>query len=180
MKPYILVTGWTAEGRVAKYLDFETEAEANDERDRLIDEETILPDSFVHPRIEGAFPHWRVDPKNQTITLDPDRADLEGKLKQAVHAEANRRVDELVPPERAMPTLMEAVLIAHREAKGRATKEESDKGDALENMAVAIKQIRKVEADFIANDLPKLTQEALLNFNPASDVPWPPAPGGEE
>jgi len=170
MKPYILVTGWTAEGRVAKYLDYETEAEANDGLDRL---QGDFPDAFVHPRIDGAFPYWRVDPKSKAITLDPDRADLEGKTKDAVHAEANRRVDAIVPPEKALPLLMESVLIARREVKGRATKEEADKGDVLENIAVSIKRIRKMEQDFIANDLPKLTQEQLLKFNAQTDVTWP-------
>lgn len=68
MKPWLAVMAWTAAGRIAKYQDFDTEAEAqafvaaNAER---------YPKAFVAPNPGGSFGDWLIDGDARTAANEP-------------------------------------------------------------------------------------------------------------
>ncbi len=62
MKPFIAVVGWTGENRIAKFQDFDTEAEANNH--------VLTYGGFIAPSPGPRHEDWLVDPVAKTLSVD--------------------------------------------------------------------------------------------------------------
>lgn len=65
---YLAIVAWTATFRLAKYQDYETEAEAVAHVARVVDK---FPDAFVVPHPGGGPSKWLIDPVAKTLSVDP-------------------------------------------------------------------------------------------------------------
>lgn len=66
---FIAVVDWTAETRIAKYLDFETEAEAQAHVTRV---KASYPNAFVAPSPGGGFADWLVGAGTLSYSPPPE------------------------------------------------------------------------------------------------------------
>ncbi len=64
---FLSVVSWTDDNRVAKYLDHETEAEAQAHVAFVL---SRFPDAFVAPRPRDGPRDWLVDPVLKTLSVD--------------------------------------------------------------------------------------------------------------
>lgn len=65
---YIAVVAWTEDFRVAKYAEFETEAEANAHVGQVADR---FPGAFVAEKPSDTFSEWLIDPDSKAVLIDP-------------------------------------------------------------------------------------------------------------
>ncbi len=72
--PFIAIMKATPDGRVAKYGDFSTEAEADAHVAAFLGD---YPDAFTVPEPGEPFSHWRIDMAAKTLVIDPPTPTLE-------------------------------------------------------------------------------------------------------
>lgn len=65
---YIAIVDWTTDNRVAKYMDFETEPEAQKHANRV---RSRYPKAFVARNPGGGFTDWLVDSGKKILSISP-------------------------------------------------------------------------------------------------------------
>lgn len=129
----------------------------------------VFPDAFV-TTLPGPYIGMLKVGADKSITVDvpPERIEM------AVRSRADKMVAEAAPPEKINQMLARAArLNAEHGIKGRPlTPAENSEVDQLITVDNYTNAVRNEAARYIAEDLPKLTEDQKLNFNPAA-VQWP-------
>jgi hypothetical protein len=171
---WIAVVDVTQDGRIAKFQEYETEADAAAHVDRVLPQ---YPDAFVvqRPAGDGKQPlFWKLDKSAKTAVVD---VPVE-YVREKVERHADQLIAEAVPPEQVDKMLARATrLNAEVSIKGRtltvAEQAEVDDLIAIDDWRMAV---RARATDFIIDTLPGLTEQEKMDFDPAAGITWPAEP----
>lgn len=67
MKNFLAIMNWGGDNRVAKYQDFDTEAEAVD---HTVLHSAKFPNAFIVTKPNSSFASWLVNPLAKTLSID--------------------------------------------------------------------------------------------------------------
>lgn len=68
MKAYLAAVAWTADMRIAKYQDYDTEAEAEAHVAQVA---AVFPQAFAAATPSDAWQDWLIDPVARTVAISP-------------------------------------------------------------------------------------------------------------
>ena len=114
MKNFIAIMQSTPENRLAKYMDFDTSAEAQAHVDRHV---AKYPNAFVQSSIPAHWNDWIVDMTAQTISSFPDYAPTVAEARQRKRREELKKAMEKFTAYRdSSPKITDADLATYKAA----------------------------------------------------------------
>lgn len=134
----------------------------------------VYPEAFVAEPPGPYLSALKVDPATKALTV----AVPQEKIRAVVEGHAQKLVDAVAPPEKINQMLARSArLNAEHGIKGRAlTQAESAEVDQLIAVDDYTNGVRREAERFIRDDLPNLTEDEKLNFDPATAIKWPAQP----